>query len=91
MVVKIYYIAVYDINVERVNKVKKIFRQYMIWIQNSVFEGQLTKNEKMKLTVKLRNTIDESEDYIVFYSVRSKKYLEKEIIGEKKTSTEKVI
>lgn len=63
----------------------------MTWIQNSVFEGQLTKSEKMELTEKLENTIDESEDYIIFYSTRSKKYLEKETIGEKKTSTEKVI
>ena len=33
---------VYDIKVERVNKVKSFLRQHLFWIQNSVFEGEVT-------------------------------------------------
>lgn len=78
-------------NVKRVNKVKKIFREYMTWIQNSVFEGQLTKSEKKELTSRLEKIIDKDEDSVVFYSIRSEKYMDKEMIGKEKTSMGKVI
>ena len=40
-----YVIIVYDIKVERVNKVKSFLRQYLFWIQNSVFEGESSESE----------------------------------------------
>ena len=40
-----YVIIVYDINVDRVNKVKSFLRQHLFWIQNSVFEGDVTESE----------------------------------------------
>lgn len=86
-----YYIVVYDVNAERVNKVKKLFREYMNWIQNSAFEGQLTKSEKKFLEERLKRIIDKSEDSIIFYSTRSKKYLEKEVIGQEKSPTGTII
>ena len=45
-----YVIIVYDVNVERVNKVKSFLRQYLYWIQNSVFEGELTRSEFRKVS-----------------------------------------
>ena len=39
-----YVILVYDINVDRVDKVRKFLRQSLIWVQNSVFEGELTRH-----------------------------------------------
>ena len=63
----------------------------MTWIQNSVFEGQLTKSEKKELTNRLEDTIDKNEDSIIFYSTRSERYMNKEIIGKEKTSMGKVI
>ncbi len=44
-----YIIAMYDINTEtkagrkRLRKIFKLMKQYLIHIQNSVFEGELTK------------------------------------------------
>ena len=35
-----YFIAVYDINVKRGPKMLKLFRRYLNWVQNSVFEGE---------------------------------------------------
>ena len=40
-----YAIIVYDIKVERVNKVKGYLRKHLNWIQNSVFEGDITLSE----------------------------------------------
>ena len=44
-------ILVYDINEKRVTKVLKTCRKYLYWVQNSVFEGEISpaKLEKLKL------------------------------------------
>jgi len=44
-----YLILVYDVGVERVNKVLKICRKYLTWIQNSVFEGEITEANFIRL------------------------------------------
>ncbi|MFB6271715.1 MAG: CRISPR-associated endonuclease Cas2, partial [Salinibacter sp.] len=38
-----YLILVYDVEQERVAKVCQYLRQHLHWVQNSVFEGELTK------------------------------------------------
>ena len=38
-----YIILVYDIGEKRVGKMLKLCRQYLSWIQNSVFEGEITE------------------------------------------------
>ena len=37
-----YIILVYDIQQKRVGQMLKLCRQYLNWIQNSVFEGELS-------------------------------------------------
>ena len=37
-----YVIAVYDVGQKRVGKMLKLCRRYLNWIQNSVFEGEIT-------------------------------------------------
>ena len=37
-----YIILVYDIGEKRVAKMLKLCRRYLNWIQNSVFEGEIT-------------------------------------------------
>lgn len=86
-----YVVIVYDIGVERVNKVRSFLRQYMNWVQNSVFEGELTKAELVKIRSKLREMIDENYDHIICYSSRDKKYLGIENIGTPKVDLSNII
>ena len=51
-----YIILVYDIQVERVAKVCKYLRQHLNWIQNSVFEGQLTKAQMARVMFRVSST-----------------------------------
>ena len=51
-----YIILVYDIQVQRVAKVCKYLRQHLNWIQNSVFEGQLTKAQLARVKSGLART-----------------------------------
>jgi len=76
-----YYIAVYDIGEKRVAKMLKLMRQYLHWIQNSVFEGELTKAQMAELKSNAKKIMKKDEDSLIIFSLQSDKYLNKEIIG----------
>ncbi len=44
-----YVIAVYDVGKRRVGKMLKLCRRYLNWIQNSVFEGEITEAKLLEL------------------------------------------
>ena len=44
-----YIILVYDCGEKRVGKMLKLCRQYLNWIQNSVFEGELSDAQLLEL------------------------------------------
>jgi len=79
-----YLITVYDVNEKRVNKVLKVCRKYLNWIQNSVLEGEITKAKFERLKSEIAKVIDEKEDSIVFYILRDTKYSKREILGQDK-------
>ncbi|AEH51236.1 CRISPR-associated endonuclease Cas2 [Pseudothermotoga thermarum] len=79
-----YIILVYDVNVKRVNKVLKIARKYLTWVQNSVLEGELTEATLKKLQRDLSKVIDPNEDALIFYKLPDGKNLSRETIGTQK-------
>ena len=80
-----YVILVYDIGVERVNQVRVFLKRYLNWIQNSVFEGDLTEGELAQIKSGLNGLIRESEDSIIVFKTSNKKWVDKEIIGVEKS------
>ena len=85
-----YYVIVYDIGVERLDDVRTYLRQYLNWVQNSVFEGELTPAQYEQVKEELKNLIDEN-DNILIYETRSRKYLERESLGTAKASIDPII
>jgi len=85
----VYIVIVYDVNVRRVNHVKKFLRQHLHWVQNSVFEGEVTRAEYERIKAGLKDLIDEDEDSVVIYRLRSKPF--REILGTEKNPLEDVI
>ena len=75
-------ILVYDVGVERVNIVLKICRKYLTWVQNSVFEGEITEANFSRLKHQLSETIDQERDSITFYVLRTTAYMSKETLGK---------
>ncbi|WP_044207976.1 CRISPR-associated endonuclease Cas2 [Flammeovirga sp. OC4] len=80
-----YIILVYDINTKRVGKMLKLCRKYLNWIQNSVFEGELTNSQLENLKADANEIMQEGDSLIIFNN-KSKKWLNKEIIGQEKSS-----
>jgi CRISPR-associated protein Cas2 len=79
-----YVILVYDINQKRVGKMLKLCRKYLNWIQNSVFEGEITEVKLKELLARAREIMKEEEDSMIVFKSRQEKWLEKEIIGQEK-------
>lgn len=76
-----FVILSYDINAKRVGKVLKICRKYLVHVQKSVFEGNLTESELNRLKKELQKVIFTDEDAICIYRMDSVKYARKEQIG----------
>jgi len=87
----VYVILVYDVNVKRVNKVLKTARRYLHWVQNSVCEGELTEAGYERLKADLRKVVNEEEDSVIFYLLRTTKYSKRELIGVKKGGEEMIL
>ncbi|AIS32708.1 CRISPR-associated endonuclease Cas2 [Methanobacterium formicicum] len=79
-----YAIIVYDIKVERVNKVKRYLRKHLNWIQNSVFEGDITLSELEIIKKDLKNIINKNEDSVIIFTVRSEKAFKRQVLGIEK-------
>lgn len=84
-------ILVYDINEKRVAKVLKTCRKFLYWVQNSVFEGEITEAKLEKLKMELRKIINEDEDSVIIYTFRSAWYTKRETMGIKKGGEETII
>lgn len=84
-------VIVYDVNVERLNKVRIFLKQYVDWMQNSVFEGEVTKAKLKEIEIGLKELIDESEDSIIIYKVRDQGLVERSFIGEPKVEPTNVL
>lgn len=87
----IFVIVVYDVNVKRVAKVLKTCRKYLYWVQNSVLEGEISDASLVKLKSELARIIDEDEDSVIFYTFRTTKYSNRELMGIQKGGEEKFL
>ena len=79
-----YVIAVYDVGTKRVGKMLKLCRRYLNWIQNSVFEGEITEAKLLELKYEAMLLMDEEEDSLIIFKTRQEKWLDKEIVGHER-------
>jgi CRISPR-associated protein Cas2 len=86
-----YVILVYDIGERRVGKMLKLCRKYLHWIQNSVFEGEISEVKMEELKYKAKSLMDEENDSLIFFKSRDEKWLDKEIIGHERSSLNNII
>lgn len=80
-----YVILVYDVDQKRTAKMLKLCRRYLFWIQNSVFEGEISEVQLKQLGAEAK-IIMKGKDSLIFFKSRNEKWLEKEIIGDEKAS-----
>lgn len=81
-----YVILVYDFGERRVAKMLKLCRKYLNWIQNSVFEGEISEVRLKEMLSIAKGFIREEEDSIIIFKGSSLCSLEKEIIGKERSN-----
>lgn len=86
-----YIILVYDIGKRRVAKMLKHCRKYLNWIQNSVFEGELTQSQLNEMLDTAYQIMDDQVDSIIVFKSADKSRMEKEILGFERQSTSNFI
>ncbi|WP_456465115.1 CRISPR-associated endonuclease Cas2 [Desulfurobacterium sp.] len=78
-----FVIVTYDVDVRRVNKVRKILRKYLNWVQNSVFEGIISVSNLAKCKAELDKVVEDN-DSVYFYELKNPYMLRKRVIGIEK-------
>lgn len=81
-----YIILVYDISSanggeKRLGKMLKHCRKYLNWIQNSVFEGEISDVKLKEMLYLARKIMNEETDSIIIFKSRDERWLDKEVIG----------
>ena len=79
-----YAILVYDVGEDRVAKVCKYLRTVLQWMQNSVFEGEITPSQLERVKKRLEKLTDPEKDAIVIYLLSDEKWLKRETMGIEK-------
>lgn len=76
-----YVILVYDMGEKRVGKMLKHCRKYLNWIQNSVFEGEITEVKLKEMVSGAKKIMNEETDSLIMFKSRNEKWLDKEVVG----------
>ena len=86
-----YIILVYDMGEKRVAKMLRLCRKYLNWIQNSVFEGELSDVKLKELKILAGEIMDKDEDSLIIFSNRWEKWMEREVIGKERSSIDQFL
>ena len=81
-----YVVLVYDVSQEengarQWSRIFKICKKYLTHIQNSVFEGELSKAQLAQLQKELNEYINKELDSVIIFKSRQEKWLDKEFWG----------
>jgi len=86
---EMFLIVFYDIKTgKRSPKVLKYLRRQLVWVQNSVFEGEVTELQLKQIKDTLEGLINKEKDSVIIYSFASMQYSKRTVIGIEKNSTD---
>jgi len=71
-------LIVYDISsAKRLAKSLKICRKYLTWVQNSVFEGELSQAQFSNLRRELKRVINAKKDSVIIFGTQNIKFVDR--------------
>ena len=87
-----YCILIYDIKNDEIStyrsrNVFNIAKKYLIHIQKSIFEGEITEVQYTKLIKNLKEFLSYDDDSCIMFTSRNKKWMTKRFITKKNDDT----
>lgn len=82
-----YILIVYDVEVSRVVKVHKFLKRHLHWVQNSVFEGEVTEAQIETIKAGLKRIVNDETDAVLLYTARDRRWLARESLGRERSET----
>ena len=86
-----YIVLTYDVEESRVQKVCRFLRRYLHWVQNSVFEGELSEGQYAEMVAGLRKIIRPDYDSIYIFWWPAARLVRKETLGQERGHTDWLI
>lgn len=86
-----FVILVYDVQTNRVGKIRKIAQKYLTPVQKSVFEGYLTESRINALKSELRQSINPEVDSVLIYHSNGCYSIMKEKLGHFPADTDFIL
>lgn len=91
MVVIVFVIVIYDTLTERNPAILRTCRQYLHWVQRSVFQGELSTAQYRKLVNAVKFQIDPSYDSVLLYRTQGPHAIQADLIGQPLGHTDSVL
>ena len=79
-----YAFVFYDVGEKRVQKVFKVCKKYFIHHQKSVFRGNITPSNLIKMRKEIQRIIEPDEDFVTIIKLMSDSYFDEETLGTNK-------
>ena len=76
-----YVIVVYDMEADRTHLMLKLCRRYLIHVQNSVLEGEISEGDLTKLKGEIEDLLQTGESVVV-YELSSDSLLNRAVYGD---------
>ncbi len=86
-----YILIVYDAAPKRGTKLLKFLRRHLIWVQNSVFEGEVTEAQMEAIKKGIKEIINKEKDSVIYYTYESKNYTERAVLGVERNEIDSFI
>lgn len=79
-----YVIVVYDMEADRTHLMLKLCRRYLVHVQNSVLEGEISEGDLATLNGEIEDLLQEGESVMV-YELSSDRLLNRTVYGDDPT------
>lgn len=76
-----YAFVFYDVHEKRVNKVFKVCKKYLAHYQNSVFRGEITPSNILKMRKEIEKIIDDEYDFVSIITMMNEFSFEEITLG----------
>ena len=90
-------ILIYDIETvekedqQRLNRARKVARKFLYHVQKSVFEGELTYSQLVRLKQEILRVVDRQRDSVIIYQLPEGARWKREILTDTDDPTDNVL